>query len=463
MLKLVHLVRFLIIQHYYQMSVPAAIHLTPVFYDAETIGKAFAARYYYVLNYTPELAYGFYSEMSIISWPNSDGTMTSVTTLNDIHAKIQTLSFKNPMKIETVDAQDSFYWGIIVVVTGSFSGTDDAKWKFTQTFFLAPQGNGYFVLNDVFRCVKESGQLEINSKPVDCDGDNSPTAPFVTVSVVPSVTLSENRVESEMKAGNLFNEEKGSGMVKETVSERSNHIAQDGSLTVSSSDSSVDKQENRTCASIVKVPKVAASKTGDLKWTPTKNSPRTPGSPNSSAEPTKSLPISDIGPQSSNPQKSVEGYSIYIRNLPPKATVADVTEEFTKFGPINEGGVQVKIHKEYGYHFGFVEFQSLDSMQNAIKESPVTMWGRHVLVQEKKSSIRVRSTGDTGRFIPDRGNIQNRSFGTRGYFGVGGYGRNEFRKNHKNTSLPRSNSGTYKEYRRVDRSRGGEHGSDTGE
>lgn len=84
--------------------------------------------------------------------------------------------------IETVDAQDSYYFGIIVVVTGSFSGTDDVKRKFTQTFFLAPQVKGYFVLNDVFRCVNESGQLEINSKPVDCDSDSSPTAPMPTAS-----------------------------------------------------------------------------------------------------------------------------------------------------------------------------------------------------------------------------------------------------------------------------------------
>lgn len=64
-----------------QMTVPAATHFTPVFYNAETIGKAFAAQYYSVLYYTPQVAYNFYNEMSILSWPSSDGTMTSVTTL----------------------------------------------------------------------------------------------------------------------------------------------------------------------------------------------------------------------------------------------------------------------------------------------------------------------------------------------------------------------------------------------
>lgn len=447
------------------MTVPAATHLTPESYNAEIIGEAFVTQYYNVLHYSPKLAHKFYNETSILSRPNSDGTMTSVTTLKDIDAKIQSLKFENLPVIETVDAQDSYNSGIIVVVTGSLSGTDDVRRNFTQTFFLAPQEKGYFVLNDVFRHVKESGQLEINSEPFDCDCDGSPTAPLATASVTldPEIPEESEPQNGEGKAGNLLEKEKEPEMVKETVSELSNHIGQDGSMTVNSSDSSGAKQEHRSYASIVKVPKASASGAGNLRWTPTKNSPRTPGSPNLSAEPTASPPTSDIGPQSSNPLE-VEGHSIYIRNLPLKATVAYVTEEFTKFGPIKDGGVQVKIHREFGYRFGFVEFQSLDSMQNAIKESPLTIEGRRVVVEEKKSTIRVGSTGSTERFISERGKFQNSSFRGRGYFGGRGYGRNEFRNNQKLTSRPRSNSGGYTEYRyeRVDRSRVEEHGSDTG-
>lgn len=63
--------------------------------------------------------------------------------------------------------------------------------------------------------------------------------------------MSDSGEESEPKADNLLDEEEGSEMVKETVGERSNHIGQDGSLTVNSLHSSGDKQENRTYASIV--------------------------------------------------------------------------------------------------------------------------------------------------------------------------------------------------------------------
>lgn len=55
-------------------------------------------------------------------------------------------------EIETVDAQESLSGGVIVLVTGHLTGRQDGvRREFTQTFFLAPQDKGYFVLNDLFR------------------------------------------------------------------------------------------------------------------------------------------------------------------------------------------------------------------------------------------------------------------------------------------------------------------------
>lgn len=39
---------------------------------------------------------------------------------------------------------------------------------------------------------------------------------------------------------------------------------------------------------------------------------------------------------------AAEGHSIYIRNLPLNITVAQLEFEFKKFGPIKQGGVQVR-------------------------------------------------------------------------------------------------------------------------
>lgn len=59
------------------------------------------------------------------------------------------------MFIHSVDAQNSAGGGIIVQVIGEMSNHGDAWKKFVQTFFLAEQPNGYYVLNDIFRFLKE--------------------------------------------------------------------------------------------------------------------------------------------------------------------------------------------------------------------------------------------------------------------------------------------------------------------
>jgi RNA recognition motif-containing protein len=87
------------------------------------------------------------------------------------------------------------------------------------------------------------------------------------------------------------------------------------------------------------------------------------------------------------------GYSIFVRNLPMYANIEFVEEEFKKFGAVKQGGLQVIHHKVGifwflvlsmifiltilsaslqfvdGFCFGFVEYESQQSMQAAIEVS----------------------------------------------------------------------------------------------
>lgn len=65
-------------------------------------------------------------------------------------------------EIVTVDAQESLNGGVLVLVTGYLTGKDNLGRKFTQSFFLAPQEKGYFVLNDVFRYVEDTNTIHQN-------------------------------------------------------------------------------------------------------------------------------------------------------------------------------------------------------------------------------------------------------------------------------------------------------------
>lgn len=77
-----------------------------------------------------------------------------------INDKILSLDYGEfSAEITTVDAQESYNGGVLVLVTGYLSGKDNLRRKFTQSFFLAPQDKGYFVLNDVFRYVDDANYV----------------------------------------------------------------------------------------------------------------------------------------------------------------------------------------------------------------------------------------------------------------------------------------------------------------
>ncbi len=63
------------------------------------------------------------------------------------------------MFITNVDSQASISGGVLVQVLGEMSNHGDCQ-KFCQTFFLAEQPTGYYVLNNIFRFLKEDIDAE---------------------------------------------------------------------------------------------------------------------------------------------------------------------------------------------------------------------------------------------------------------------------------------------------------------
>ena len=97
---------------------------------------------------------------------------SNVQLVQGINEKILSLNYKDYIaEIKTADAQQSFGDGVIVLVTGYLTGTDNVRKKFAQSFFLAPQEKGYFVLNDVFRYVEDES-VEVTAVSVNGVSDN---------------------------------------------------------------------------------------------------------------------------------------------------------------------------------------------------------------------------------------------------------------------------------------------------
>jgi len=70
--------------------------------------------------------------------------------------------------LSTVDSLESENGGIIIQVVGELSNAGLPSQKFTESFFLAAQPpNGYFVLNDIFRYIKD----DVDSDFEDMESD----------------------------------------------------------------------------------------------------------------------------------------------------------------------------------------------------------------------------------------------------------------------------------------------------
>ncbi|XP_039033536.1 nuclear transport factor 2-like isoform X2 [Hibiscus syriacus] len=357
--------------------------LEPATPSAQVVGNAFVEQYYHILYNSPELAHKFYHDSSVLSRPDSNGMMTSVTTMQGINEKILSLDYKNyKAEISTADAQKSYKEGVIVLVTGCLTGKDNLKKKFAQSFFLAPQDNGYFVLNDVFRYVEDGESLEKQKVNGVYDAPRVPSAaeheppqgvdPSPTDATTAFVEENQNVVEQVAepsdKERQLVNEQEAL-----SVSHSHSH-SNDIPVVVESTSSAQEDTPKKSYASIVKVPKGNSGPT--RVYVPTNSSRVMPRETESQplvspapAPPEACAPssIEFDATESTDIPEEVEGHSIYIKNLPFNVMPAQLEQEFKKFGPIKQGGVQVRNNKQQGYCFGFVEFLSLSSMNDAIQ------------------------------------------------------------------------------------------------
>nr|XP_043606283.1 nuclear transport factor 2-like [Erigeron canadensis] len=444
--------------------------------SAQVVGNAFVEQYYHILHQSPELVHKFYQDSSILSRPDTNGQMTSVTTMQAIDVKIQSLDYKNyKAEIKTADAQVSHLGGVIVLVTGSLIGKDNIERKFAQTFFLAPQEKGYFVQNDVFRYVDESVQLETSSGTVENIVDGAPADQAVPNTELTRVSenstydsatnTSANDLNNAPEVCNPDNLEGSESDLEEEILDEPALVKKSLNETVpiKKPEAFATQEDKKSYASILRVFKATGSsasghvQTSNLRWAPANTDQHKPRPAKPSPEPETSVPVVVNDPESSKVHNDAEGHSIYVRNLPMNATVTQLEEEFKKFGSIKRNGVQVRSNKQQGFCFGFVEFESLDSMHSAIKAPSLTIGNRQVVVEEKRTTTRVGGggAGGRGRYSSRRGSGFR---GRGGYFGGRSFSRNEGRYQGEFSNRSKGSTGRNSEvYQRVDQNGGGRH------
>ncbi|KAF2209423.1 hypothetical protein CERZMDRAFT_114080 [Cercospora zeae-maydis SCOH1-5] len=130
----------------------------------DEVGWYFVEQYYTTLSRSPEKLYLFYNKRSqFVSGQETDKVAVCVgqRAIND---KIRELDFNDcKVRVTNVDSQASDS-NIVIQVIGELSNRGQPHRKFTQTFVLATQTNGYFVLNDIFRYLVEEEE-EADAEP----------------------------------------------------------------------------------------------------------------------------------------------------------------------------------------------------------------------------------------------------------------------------------------------------------
>ncbi|KAJ7740034.1 hypothetical protein DFH07DRAFT_839695 [Mycena maculata] len=133
------------------MTTPAHRTVNP-----SEVGWQFVPQYYTFVNKQPDRLHQFYTKKSTFIHGTEGDDGKPCLGQQEIHQRITAIGFQDcKVFIHSVDAQSSADGGIIIQVIGEMSNHSDPWRKFVQTFFLAEQPNGYFVLNDIFRFLKE--------------------------------------------------------------------------------------------------------------------------------------------------------------------------------------------------------------------------------------------------------------------------------------------------------------------
>ncbi|KAJ9543271.1 hypothetical protein OSB04_022978 [Centaurea solstitialis] len=443
---------------------------------ASQVGSYFVQQYYQVLQQQPEFVHQFYADSSTMVRVDGEATETAsaifvsfdlrllpdlfvgfscsvclvqilifgmfTVFLQQIHTLIQSLHFSG-IEIKTINSLESWSQGIVVVVSGSVRSKFFTGWrKFVQTFFLAPQEKGYFVMNDIFHFVSEEvihhhpppGALEskVDSQPIS----STPSELLVSEDAL-EVEAREN-LNSVHLDGNdeddYYNSQENQHLQQEDYDSQSHEeeplVEEPESMVQNTVEyvqepvhrNTVDVQEplqqnaveyvhepvsaveepitepvKFTYASILRAkgkssPSVSAQPPVSKSVTP---APEWHHTPEPVAQPPPTYVPESTAQVAQETFASEEGdsKSVYVRNLPTTVTSLEIFQEFKNFGKIKQDGVFLKNRKDVGVCFAFVEFDDAEGVQKAIEASPIQLAGRQVYIEERRANSSGGSRG----------------------------------------------------------------------
>ncbi|PUZ47959.1 hypothetical protein GQ55_7G207500 [Panicum hallii var. hallii] len=394
-------------------------------YYALQVGSYFLTGYYNVLTNQPHLASQFYTDnSSVVRLDCETGQWSLGETVEVINDMMMSM---NVTKVEVKTANFLESWGaaITLLVTGLVQLKNyPVRKRFVQNIVLAPKKDGYFIFSDIFKLICDEYDDQYHVSDYNC-ADNLPQ-------VDASYTMAET-------AGSDYLD----GELQEVVAPAENHVQQQ--------DPSEYKVVNviyEEAHSEEHMPSFPSSTDVKQEWplAPHPSSPPTPEEPVEEAPKTyasvlrtkakatmgnaesqqaqqlaqqvQTVPVHEKSNLDNNravsaPDDEEEFISVYVGNLSPSTSVFDLEKVFQAFGRIKPDGVAIRSRKEAGVFFGFVEFEDMSGIQNALNASPIELNGRLVHVEERRPNCGFPSARRRGRGRDQGGGRYDGEYATR--------------------------------------------------
>ncbi|CAL5193845.1 unnamed protein product [Lathyrus oleraceus] len=429
--------------------------------SAAQVGSYFVGQYYQVLRQQPALVHQFYSDLSSMIRVDGDYTENASDVLQ-IHNVVTSLNF-SAIEIKTINSLDSWNGGVVVMVSGVVKIKDvNRRQRFVQTFFLAPQEKGYFVLNDIFQFVEDE---VVHQNLIPVTSERIESQPHVSASYAEppvsdygfeeeareylnSVHIDDDPVDKyslpeQQQQQQLQEDLETEVVVEETPTQESYPPVHDVAHTIRETpvtlvEESFEEPAKKTYASILRVSKGQSVLPAAPEHAPHHSFQSAPPSEfNHVTQPAaQQAVVQPVYQQSSSASAyvsesgadaAVDGYrfdhevtSVYVRNLPADITEAEIDQEFKNFGRIKPDGIFVRVKQEIGVCYAFVEFEDVIGVQNALQASPIHMDGRPIYIEERRPSTSSAARGGRGR---GRGRGSYPTDAPRGRFGGRSSGR----------------------------------------
>ncbi|CRK30273.1 hypothetical protein BN1708_000808 [Verticillium longisporum] len=166
----------------------------------DEVGWYFVEQYYTTLSKTPEKLHLFYGKRSQFVYGKEAEVATVSVGRNAIQERIKELDFQDcKVRVTNVDSMASFD-NIVIQVIGETSNKAAEPQKFVQTFVLAPQPSGYFVVNDILRFVNEEGEEEAVVETQEEQVNIEPSPPAAEAEKAPVEAEEETKEEAAIDA-----------------------------------------------------------------------------------------------------------------------------------------------------------------------------------------------------------------------------------------------------------------------